>query len=78
MPDLRRAAFFGGIYGNPDALLESIRDARDRGAEALYCLGDLGGFGPHPELPLPHVQFGVSLHDPQAFALFKPRAPAPV
>ncbi len=26
-----------------------IRDARDRGAEALFCLGDLGGFGPHPD-----------------------------
>ncbi|HZM69940.1 MAG TPA: metallophosphoesterase family protein [Candidatus Cryosericum sp.] len=53
MPDLRRAAFFGGVYGNDAALREAIRDARDRGAERLYCLGDLGGFGPHPERILP-------------------------
>lgn len=45
----RRAAFFGGVYSNAPALLEAIGDARRRGAEALYCLGDLGGFGPHPE-----------------------------
>ncbi|MFQ5877902.1 MAG: metallophosphoesterase family protein [Acidobacteriota bacterium] len=44
-----RAAFFGGIYNNAPALEAAIRDARRRGAEALYCLGDLGGFGPHPE-----------------------------
>ncbi len=44
----RKAAFFGGVYSNYLALEEAIRDARRRGAEALYCLGDLGGFGPHP------------------------------
>jgi len=43
-----RAAFFGGVYSNALALEAAIRDARRRGAEALYCLGDLGGFGPHP------------------------------
>jgi predicted phosphodiesterase len=45
----RRAAFFGGVYSNAPALEAAIRDARGRGAEALFCLGDLGGFGPHPE-----------------------------
>ena len=45
---IRRAAFFGGVYNNGPALLAAIQDARRRGAEALYCLGDLGGFGPHP------------------------------
>ena len=56
MPDVRRAAFFGGTYGNEPALREAIRDARDRGAEELVCLGDLGGFGPRPEriAPLLH------------------------
>jgi len=48
-PSPRRAAFFGGVYNNSLALEEGIRDARRRGAEALYCLGDLGGFGPHPD-----------------------------
>jgi predicted phosphodiesterase len=45
----RRAAFFGGVYNNAQALRAAIADSRQRGAEALYCLGDLGGFGPHPE-----------------------------
>jgi len=48
-PSPRRAAFFGGVYSNSIALEEAIRDARRRGAEALFCLGDLGGFGPHPD-----------------------------
>jgi diadenosine tetraphosphatase ApaH/serine/threonine PP2A family protein phosphatase len=48
-PILTKAAFFGGIYSNAPALLAAIADARGRGAEALFCLGDLGGFGPHPE-----------------------------
>jgi len=47
--DLKRAAFFGGIYSNEPALLAAIADAGARGAQALFCLGDLGGFGPHPE-----------------------------
>jgi len=46
--DLTRAAFFGGIYSNEPSLLAAIADARGRGAEAMFCLGDLGGFGPHP------------------------------
>jgi len=43
-----RAAFFGGVYSNWLALEAAIADARRRGADALYCLGDVGGFGPHP------------------------------
>lgn len=48
-----RIAVFGGVYSNHLALEATIRDARDRGAEALYCLGDLGGFGPHPDRCFP-------------------------
>ena len=44
-----RLAFFGGIYNNYLALRAAVRDARSRGAEHLYCLGDLGAFGPHPD-----------------------------
>ncbi len=44
-----RAAFFGGVYSNWLALEQALRDARQRGAEAIYCLGDLGAFGPHPD-----------------------------
>ena len=47
--ELKRTAFFGGVYSNEPALRAAIADARARGAEALFCLGDLGGFGPNPE-----------------------------
>jgi predicted phosphodiesterase len=51
MPE--RIAVFGGIYSNHLALAEALRDARRRGAEAVYCLGDLGAFGPHPDRVFP-------------------------
>jgi predicted phosphodiesterase len=38
------------------ALEAAIADARRRGAEALFALGDLGGFGPHPDLVYPLLQ----------------------
>jgi predicted phosphodiesterase len=44
-----RIAFFGGIYSNWLALESALADARRRGAEQIYCLGDLGAFGPHPD-----------------------------
>ncbi|EST38304.1 hypothetical protein N566_08280, partial [Streptomycetaceae bacterium MP113-05] len=40
-----RIAVCGGPYGNPYALQAFVDDARTHGAERLYCLGDLGGFG---------------------------------
>ncbi len=40
-----RIATFGGVYANPHALRALLDDARGRGCDALYCLGDLGGFG---------------------------------
>jgi predicted phosphodiesterase len=48
-----RIAVFGGVYSNHLALAAAIADARRRGAEALYCLGDLGAFGPHPDRVFP-------------------------
>jgi len=69
----RRIAVFGGVYNNHLALTETLRDARQRGAEALFCLGDLGGFGPNPDrvyslLRQPDVQvmrgnYDISLAD---------------
>jgi predicted phosphodiesterase len=44
-----RIAAFGGVYSNHPALVRAIEDARRRGAEAIFCLGDLGAFGPHPD-----------------------------
>ena len=56
----RRVALLGGVYSNYLALEAAITDARRRGAEALYCLGDLGGFGPHPDRVFPLLrQAGV-------------------
>jgi pyruvate-formate lyase-activating enzyme/predicted phosphodiesterase len=40
-----RIAVFGGVYANPYALRALLDDARERGCDARYCLGDLGGFG---------------------------------
>ncbi len=49
----RRIAVFGGVYSNFLALPATLADARRRGAEALFCLGDIGAFGPHPDRVYP-------------------------
>lgn len=49
MTTYQRVALFGGIYSNYLALEAAIEGARRRGADAIYCLGDLGAFGPHPD-----------------------------
>jgi hypothetical protein len=54
----RRIAVFGGVYSNHLALAALLEDARRRGAEALYCLGDLGAFGPNPEKVRPLLEAG--------------------
>ena len=48
-----KIAVFGGVYNNYLALEALVRDAYKRGAQKLYCLGDLGAFGPHPDKVLP-------------------------
>lgn len=53
-------AVLGGVYANYSALRAVLEDARGRGAERLFCLGDLGGFGPHPGRVFPILEeFGV-------------------
>ncbi|MDG2385017.1 MAG: metallophosphoesterase family protein [Pirellulaceae bacterium] len=54
-----RIAFFGGIYNNYLALEAAIHDVKTRGADAIFCLGDLGAFGPYPDRVFP------LLHDNQ-------------
>lgn len=54
-------AVFGGAYNNYLALEAALADAHRRGADAIYCLGDIGAFGPHPDRVFPllrdhHVQ----------------------
>jgi len=46
-------AVFGGVYSNYLALQAVLEDAQGKGASDLYCLGDLGGFGPHPDRVFP-------------------------
>jgi hypothetical protein len=53
-----RIVVFGGIYNNHLALEALLEDAALRGAEAVYCLGDLGGFGPNPEKIWPLLEDG--------------------
>jgi hypothetical protein len=54
----RRIAVFGGVYSNHYALEALLTDAHRRGAEAVYCLGDLGAFGPNPERVRPLLAQG--------------------
>jgi predicted phosphodiesterase len=51
--EYKRIAVFGGVYNNHLALRETITQAASEQAEALFCLGDLGGFGPNPDKVLP-------------------------
>lgn len=50
---MTRIALFGGIYSNYLALEAAIADAQRRSFDAIYCLGDLGAFGPHPDRVFP-------------------------
>lgn len=50
---MERLALFGGIYNNYLALEAAIQDARRRKANELYCLGDMGAFGPYPDRVYP-------------------------
>ena len=61
MPELTGAiAVLGGVYSNHAALRAALTDARRRGAARLFCLGDLGGFGPNPGGVYPVLEeFGV-------------------
>ena len=45
----RRVALLGGIYSNHLGLDAALRIAADREVDAVYALGDFGGFGPHPD-----------------------------
>jgi predicted phosphodiesterase len=45
----QRIGLFGGVYSNYLALEALLNDAKQRGIQRLYCLGDLGAFGPFPD-----------------------------
>lgn len=44
----RKIALFGGAYNNWAATEAVLADARARGCDGIWFLGDVGGFGPHP------------------------------
>lgn len=43
-----RIAIFSDIHGNIEALKEVIEDIKRAEVDRMYCLGDLVGYGPHP------------------------------
>ncbi len=49
----QRFAVFGGVYNNHLSLKATLDDARQRRSDTIFCLGDLGGFGPHPDRVFP-------------------------
>ncbi len=53
---MTRIALFGGVYSNHLALAALIAECHRRGIESIYCLGDLGAFGPHPGRVFPLLQ----------------------
>jgi predicted phosphodiesterase len=52
-PEFGRIAVFGGIYNNYLALEAAMADVRRRDVEAIFCLGDMGAFGPYPDRVFP-------------------------
>ena len=55
-----RIAVCGGVYSNHLALAAFLEEAARREVDAIYCLGDLGGFGPAPDKVWPLLRaYGV-------------------
>lgn len=50
---VKKIAVFGGVYSNHLALEATIKDALQRNVQEIYCLGDLGAFGPNPDKVFP-------------------------
>ncbi len=61
MPN-QKIAIFGGVYNNYLSLDATLADARKKGADQIYCLGDMGGFGPHPDRVFPLLRDVDDLH----------------
>jgi len=53
-----RIVVFGGVYNNHLGLAALLDEPAARRADAIYCLGDLGGFGPNPEKLRPLLEEG--------------------
>ncbi|MFQ5740092.1 MAG: metallophosphoesterase family protein [Acidobacteriota bacterium] len=53
-----RIALFGGVYNNYLALDRLLKKCEQRGVDAIFCLGDMGGFGPYPDRCFPYLRDG--------------------
>jgi predicted phosphodiesterase len=53
MTNYRRICVFGGVYNNYLALSALLREVQSLGVDEIFCLGDLGAFGPHPNRVYP-------------------------
>jgi predicted phosphodiesterase len=51
-----RVALLGGVYNNYLALEAVCRDAIEKQVDKIYCLGDLGAFGPFPNRVFPILE----------------------
>jgi hypothetical protein len=49
-------AVFGGVYNNHVALEALCEEVRGEGVRDIYCLGDVGGFGPSPDKVFPRLR----------------------
>jgi len=52
----KKIGLFGGVYSNHLSLREMIRDAHSQNLNEIYCLGDLGAFGPNPDKIFPIIK----------------------
>lgn len=53
MKEYSRVVVFGGVYSNYLALERLLSECRRLDVETVFCLGDMGGFGPHPDRSFP-------------------------
>ena len=49
MAERIRLVCFGGVCSNHHALAATLGGSRRSAVDHVWCLGDLGGFGPHPD-----------------------------
>jgi len=63
METFQKIACLGGIYSNYLALQSALQDIAERNVDAVFCLGDMGAFGPYPNRVFPllkeHNVFGL-------------------
>lgn len=59
MEHYKKIALFGGVYNNYLALQELLRECQELDVEAIFCMGDIGGFGPHPDRSFPLLRSGA-------------------